>query len=117
MNERQKIVLLCGFGIFFAMLVYCPWEIHVEDSATRHIRSEFPGISPIIGTESETIYDWTWQSLQRERLGEHNRKRDSERLRWQIMIWALAVMLVFLRLRTESDPRHVLDPISSTNQT
>jgi hypothetical protein len=44
------------------------------------------------------------------------RERDKDRLRWQIMIWALAVMLVFLRLKTEADAPQAFGSISSASQ-
>ncbi len=114
MNERQKFVLLVGFGIFFAMLVFCPWEVCIRR----------PGIPPLSyhpwrGESTHnwvTIYDWSPEFLRKEHPDVVYLERDTDRLRWQIMIWALAVLLVFLRLKTDSAVDQLLPSVSSASQ-
>ncbi len=93
MNERQKVALLAGVGVFFAMLIYCPWE---EMAPSRSTSTAWGGFT----WENRTVYDWCWPSMHRDVSRVGWRERDTDRLRWQIMAWALVVMLAFLRLRT-----------------
>jgi serine/threonine protein kinase len=98
MNESQKRVLLAGFGVFFAMLVYCPW------TEEKYRTLEYQGnIRVLCGNASlkleskGTVYDWSWaRPIDSFPLFTY---RDTHRLRWQIILWALGVAVAFLGVR------------------
>lgn len=58
MNERQKYILLIGFGVLFAMLVFTPWSVTL-DPANR-IYSGSSEVSCPIAREDTTVCYWRW---------------------------------------------------------
>jgi hypothetical protein len=102
MNERQKLVLLAGFGVYFAMIVYCPWKVWVDGPSFSPPNTPCMLIFP--DAYQKTVYDWRWESLHRDHAGESYAERDRDRLRSQIIGWAVGLMLVFLSVRTPTEP-------------
>jgi serine/threonine protein kinase len=107
MNESQKRVLLAGFGVFFAMLVYCPWT--EEKYRTLEYQGNIRVVcgNALLKLESKgTVYDWSWaRPIDSIQLITY---RDIHRLRLQIVLWALGVAIAFLTVGQLRQPRSPL---------